>query len=76
MMLQVAAQAVATMPSLLLFPVIPLLMQTALVFYWIFVAAYLYSSGKHRWLHMVPKPLISLSNCSESKFSKSVFTMK
>lgn len=43
---QVAAQAVATMPALILFPIIPLLMQAALVFYWLFVAAYLYSSGK------------------------------
>ncbi|KAK9846864.1 hypothetical protein WJX84_008702 [Apatococcus fuscideae] len=44
--IKVAAQAVATMPALIFFPVIPLLMQAALIFYWIFVAAYLYSSGK------------------------------
>ena len=44
--LQVATQAISTMPSLLLFPLLPFLLEVALVFWWVFVAAYLYSSGK------------------------------
>lgn len=34
------------MPTLLLFPILPFLLEVALVFWWVFVAAYLYSSGK------------------------------
>lgn len=43
--LQVATQAIAHMPSLLLFPLVPFLLEVALVFWWVYVAAYLYSSG-------------------------------
>ena len=43
--MQVATQAIAHMPSLLLFPLVPFLLEVALVFWWIYVAAYLYSSG-------------------------------
>lgn len=43
--MQVATQAIAHMPSLLLFPLVPFLLEVALVFWWVYVAAYLYSSG-------------------------------
>lgn len=33
------------MPTLLLFPILPFLLEVGLVFWWVFVAAYLYSSG-------------------------------
>lgn len=46
-MMQVATQAIACMPSLLLFPLLPFLLEVALVFWWVFVAAYLYSSGQY-----------------------------
>ena len=42
---QVATQAISTMPTLLLFPILPFLLEVGLVFWWVFVAAYLYSSG-------------------------------
>ena len=44
-LLQVATQAIAHMPTLLLFPLVPFVLEVALVFWWVFVAAYLYSSG-------------------------------
>ncbi len=44
-MMQVATQAIAHMPTLLLFPLVPFVLEVALVFWWVFVAAYLYSSG-------------------------------
>ncbi|KAL0045810.1 hypothetical protein WJX82_005374 [Trebouxia sp. C0006] len=43
--LKVATQAIAHMPTLLLFPLVPFVLEVALVFWWVFVAAYLYSSG-------------------------------
>ena len=43
--MQVATQAIAHMPALLLFPLVPFVLEVALVFWWVFVAAYLYSSG-------------------------------
>ncbi|DBA73400.1 TPA: hypothetical protein ACH3X1_011440 [Trebouxia sp. C0004] len=43
--LKVATQAIAHMPTLLLFPLVPFMLEVALVFWWVFVAAYLYSSG-------------------------------
>jgi choline transporter-like protein 2/4/5 len=43
--MQVATQAIAHMPTLLLFPLVPFVLEVALVFWWVFVAAYLYSSG-------------------------------
>ncbi len=45
MVMQVATQAIAHMPTLLLFPLVPFVLEVALVFWWVFVAAYLYSSG-------------------------------
>ena len=47
--MQVATQAIGHMPSLLLFPLVPFVLEVALVFWWVFVAAYLYSSGTY-WL--------------------------
>ena len=43
---QVATQAIGHMPSLLLFPLVPFILEVALVFWWVYVAAYLYSSGQ------------------------------
>ena len=45
--LQVATQAVAQMPGLLFFPVLPAAATTALVFWWIFISVYIYGSGGH-----------------------------
>lgn len=47
---QVATQAIAHMPSLLLFPLVPFLLEVALIFWWVYVAAYLYSSGMQQHL--------------------------
>lgn len=51
MVMQVATQAIAHMPTLLLFPLVPFVLEVALVFWWVFVAAYLYSSGMRIWSH-------------------------
>ena len=54
MVMQVATQAIAHMPTLLLFPLVPFVLEVALVFWWVFVAAYLYSSGMRIWSHPYP----------------------
>ncbi|KAF8064488.1 CHER1 [Scenedesmus sp. PABB004] len=41
----VASQAVATMPSILLFPLLPFMLEVGLVIYWVAVTAVLYSAG-------------------------------
>ena len=43
--IKVASQAVSTMPSLFFFPILPFLMTTCLIIYWVAVAGYLYSAG-------------------------------
>jgi len=43
--LKVASQAVAAMPSVLLFPLMPLAMEVVFLLYWLAVCALLYSSG-------------------------------
>lgn len=43
--LQVATQAVARMPGLLVFPVLPAAATSALLLWWLFVSAYIYGSG-------------------------------
>ena len=43
--IKVASQAVSTMPSLFFFPILPFLMTTRLIIYWVAVAGYLYSAG-------------------------------
>ena len=50
--IQVATQAISTMPTLLLFPILPFLLEVGLVFWWVFVAAYLYSSGMSHSLRL------------------------
>lgn len=52
--MQVATQAIAHMPSLLFFPLVPFLLEVALVFWWVYVAAYLYSSGVQPICNDVP----------------------
>ncbi len=56
--MQVATQAIAHMPTLLLFPLVPFVLEVALVFWWVFVAAYLYSSGMRIWSHPYLSPYI------------------
>ncbi|CAD7702902.1 unnamed protein product, partial [Ostreobium quekettii] len=46
----VASQAIATMPSILLFPIFPFIVEVLLVLYFVFVSALLYSAGD-----LVPK---------------------
>lgn len=43
--IKVASQAVSTMPSLFFFPILPFIMTTCLIIYWVAVAGYLYSAG-------------------------------
>jgi hypothetical protein len=43
--IEVASQAVAAMPMLLFWPLLPFLAFACLVVYWVAVAAYLYSAG-------------------------------
>lgn len=43
--IKVASQAVATMPMLLFWPLIPFLALCCLIVYWVAVAAFLYSAG-------------------------------
>lgn len=44
--LQVASQAVATMPSVLLWPLLPFVLEVGLIVYWVAVTAVLYSAGE------------------------------
>ena len=62
--MQVATQAIAHMPSLLLFPLVPFLLEVALVFWWVYVAAYLYSSGVQQICSIIP--CINLYRCTWS----------
>ena len=62
--IKVASQAVATMPSLLFWPLAPFLALCCLVVYWVAVAAFLYSASS-----IVPQQLQASSN---SPFSLSV----
>ncbi|GBF99304.1 choline transporter-like [Raphidocelis subcapitata] len=43
--IKVASQAVAAMPSVLLFPLLPFVLEVGLIVYWVAVAAVLYSAG-------------------------------
>jgi hypothetical protein len=43
--LQVASQAVSTMPSIMLFPLLPFILEVGLIIYWVAVTAVLYSAG-------------------------------
>ncbi|GIL73735.1 hypothetical protein Vretifemale_3863 [Volvox reticuliferus] len=43
--LQVASQAVGSMPSIIFFPILPFILEVGLVIYWIAVTALMYSSG-------------------------------
>lgn len=43
--IKVASQAVATMPTLLFWPLVPFLALCCLIVYWVAVAAFLYSAG-------------------------------
>lgn len=43
--IKIASQAVATMPMLLFWPLVPFLALCCLVIYWLAVAAFLYSAG-------------------------------
>ena len=49
------------MPTLMLFPLVPFVLEVALVFWWVFVAAYLYSSG-------VARRLLLLMHCLDLAF--------
>jgi hypothetical protein len=42
---QVASQAVSTMPSIMLFPLLPFILEVGLIIYWVAVTAVLYSAG-------------------------------
>lgn len=42
---QVASQAVSTMPSVLLWPLLPFVLEVGLIIYWVAVTAVLYSAG-------------------------------
>lgn len=44
--MQVASQAVATMPSVLLWPLLPFVLEVGLIIYWVAVTAVLYSAGE------------------------------
>jgi hypothetical protein len=44
-LMQVASQAVATMPSVLLWPLLPFVLEVGLIVYWVAVTAVLYSAG-------------------------------
>ncbi|XRB10017.1 choline transporter protein [Pycnococcus provasolii] len=44
--LKVAAQAIAAMPNVLLYPLIPFVLYVGLVVYWVVVSGYLFSAGK------------------------------
>ena len=55
--IKVASQAVATMPSLLFWPLAPFLALCCLVVYWVAVAAFLYSASS-----IVPQQLQAPSN--------------
>lgn len=55
--IKVASQAVATMPSLLFWPLLPFLAISCLVVYWVAVAAFLYSASS-----IVPQQLQASSN--------------
>jgi choline transporter-like protein 2/4/5 len=41
----VASQAVAAMPSILFFPLLPFVLEVGLVIYWVAITAVLYSAG-------------------------------
>lgn len=43
---QVASQAVSTMPSILLWPLLPFVLEVGLIIYWVAVSAVLYSAGE------------------------------
>jgi Plasma-membrane choline transporter len=43
--IKVASQAVACIPSMLVFPIFPYIAKVILVTYWVAVTAFLYSSG-------------------------------
>lgn len=43
--IKVASQAVGTMPTILVFPILPFIMTVCLVIYWVMVSGYLYSAG-------------------------------
>lgn len=43
---QVASQAVSTMPSVLLWPLLPFVLEVGLIIYWVAVTAVLYSAGQ------------------------------
>ncbi|KAK9804898.1 hypothetical protein WJX72_010746 [[Myrmecia] bisecta] len=60
--LKVAAQAISTMPSILFFPILPFLFEVGLVFYWIYVTGYLYSSGT------ITQTMRSTSSSSSSQY--------
>lgn len=55
--IKVASQAVASMPSLLFWPLAPFLALCCLVVYWVAVAAFLYSASS-----IVPQQLQASSN--------------
>ena len=55
--IKVASQAVATIPTLLFWPLVPFLAICCLVVYWIAVAAYLYSASS-----IIPQQLQPSSN--------------
>ena len=55
--IKVASQAVASMPSLLFWPLAPFLALCCLVVYWVAVAAFLYSASS-----IVPQQLQAPSN--------------
>ena len=43
--IKVASQAVGTMPTILVYPILPFIMTVCLVIYWVMVSGYLYSAG-------------------------------
>eukprot|EP00879_Flechtneria_rotunda_P020927 GHRR01022035.1.p1 GENE.GHRR01022035.1~~GHRR01022035.1.p1 ORF type:complete len:473 (+),score=147.31 GHRR01022035.1:32-1420(+) len=44
--IKVASQAVSTMPSIMLFPILPFILEVGLIIYWVAVTAVLYSAGQ------------------------------
>lgn len=69
---QVASQAVSTMPSILLWPLLPFVLEVGLIIYWVAVTAVLFSAGQPtphwRQAHATATPLsirqLALTNSS------------
>ena len=52
--LKVASQAVGSMPSVLLFPILPFIFEVGLIIYWVSVTAVLYTAGERTYSFRTP----------------------